>query len=103
MSTEPLPQPPLTPGVGARRKGSKALPSLPASAFSPPNTGTSEGFPLPPSPGTTHPEAPIDAHVAGPIAEWKLAAGDMLGAKSGGIVLVAQDGSVDVCVCSALH
>jgi hypothetical protein len=30
---------PISPGVGARRKGPKSLPTLPLSAFSAPNTG----------------------------------------------------------------
>ena len=68
-----LPKLPPSPGVGARRKGpkSKALPTLPLSAFSPPNTGVSDNFPLPPSPSTVHPDSVIDASVRGSILEWK--------------------------------
>ena len=56
--------PPLpSPGVGARRKGPKTLPKLPLSAFSPPNTGTSDRFPLPPSPSAVHPTKVVDAQV----------------------------------------
>lgn len=86
MSVEagvPLP----SPGVGARRKGPKTLPKLPLSAFSPPNTGTSEHFSLPGSSSTVNPDHPIDAHVAGDAAAWLAEAGDVLGKTSGGIVL----------------
>ncbi|KAH9176611.1 hypothetical protein EDB89DRAFT_2112590 [Lactarius sanguifluus] len=62
---------PPSPGVGARRKGPKSLPTLPLSAFSPPNTGVSDNFPLPPSPSTVHPDSVIDASVRGSIPEWK--------------------------------
>lgn len=41
MSTV-LPPQPTSPGVGIRRKGPKSHPSLPLSAFTPPNSGTSE-------------------------------------------------------------
>ncbi|KAL0956494.1 hypothetical protein HGRIS_002638 [Hohenbuehelia grisea] len=58
-----LPPIPSSPGVGMRRKGPKTLPRLPLSAFSPPNSGTSERFPLPASPSTLHPSAIIDANV----------------------------------------
>ncbi|PVF95264.1 hypothetical protein CPB86DRAFT_711581 [Serendipita vermifera] len=48
--------------LGARRnKPAKPIPRLPLSAFSPPNSGTGEKFPLPPSPATVHPEAVYDA------------------------------------------
>jgi hypothetical protein len=68
-----LPKLPPSPGVGARRKGpkSKVLPTLPLSAFSPPNTGVSANFPLPPSPSTVHPDSVIDASVRDSILEWK--------------------------------
>lgn len=67
MSTPPskstaLPPVPPSPGVGARRKGPKSLPRLPPSAFSPPNTGTSDKFPLAASPSVVHPDKVIDAH-----------------------------------------
>ena len=66
-----LPNPPMSPGVGARRKGPKSLPTLPLSAFSGPNTGISDSFPLPPSPSTVHPDRVVDASVRGSILDWK--------------------------------
>jgi hypothetical protein len=66
-----LTNPPISPGVGARRKGPKSLPTLPLSAFSAPNTGISDSFPLPPSPSTVHPDCVVDASVRGSILEWK--------------------------------
>ncbi|KAK0504703.1 hypothetical protein EDD18DRAFT_1343491 [Armillaria luteobubalina] len=87
-----LPPTPPSPGVGLRRKGPKNLPRLPLSAFTPPNSGTSDKFPLPPSPSTVHPESVIDAAVAvtnGPadLSKWKFEAGDVLGGRTAGIVL----------------
>ncbi|KAK0241724.1 hypothetical protein EDD85DRAFT_820111 [Armillaria nabsnona] len=91
MATALPPMPP-SPGVGLRRKGPKNLPRLPLSAFTPPNSGTSDKFPLPPSPSTVHPESVIDAAVAvtnGPadLSKWKFEAGDVLGGRTSGIVL----------------
>ncbi|KAI0093327.1 hypothetical protein BDY19DRAFT_989975 [Irpex rosettiformis] len=85
MST--LPELPLSPGVGARRKGPKSLPRLPASAFSPPNTGTSEQFPLAPSPSTLYPEKVIDAQVSESIDVWTADASKTLEDKAEGIVI----------------
>lgn len=87
-----LPPTPPSPGVGLRRKGPKNLPRLPLSAFTPPNSGTSDKFPLPPSPSTVHPESVIDAAVTitnGPadLSKWKFEAGDVLGGRTAGIVL----------------
>ncbi|KAH7913926.1 hypothetical protein BJ138DRAFT_1001322 [Hygrophoropsis aurantiaca] len=47
-----------------RRKGPKNLPSLPLSAFTGPNSGTSDKFPLPPTPSAVFPVSIIDAHFA---------------------------------------
>ncbi|KAI0644395.1 hypothetical protein C8Q79DRAFT_1011451 [Trametes meyenii] len=92
MSTETLPPTPKSPGisVGARRKGPKELPKLPLSAFSPPNTGTSDRFPLAPSPSTLQPEDIIDAHVIAPngdLANWQSQVGQSFGGKTRGVVL----------------
>ncbi|TFK84119.1 hypothetical protein K466DRAFT_589170 [Polyporus arcularius HHB13444] len=86
----PTPRSPGLPSVGARRKGPKQLPTLPLSAFSPPNTGTSERFPLAPSPSTLHPEEIVDAHVIAPtgdLSSWKAQAGQNLGGRIRALVL----------------
>ncbi|KAK7685343.1 hypothetical protein QCA50_011707 [Cerrena zonata] len=75
-SSAAIPPVPPSPGVAARRRGPKGhvLPTLPLSAFTPPNTGTSEQFPLPPSPSTINPQKVIDANVitpSGDLAQWK--------------------------------
>lgn len=85
---------PPSPGVGARRKGPRTLPRLPLSAFSPPNSGTSDRFPLPASPSTVHPESIIDAHVIsseGNLDQWTAEAGKELGGRIGGVVLVIKN------------
>lgn len=89
MTTQ-IPALPLPPHVGNRRKGPKTLPRLPLSAFSPPNSGTSERFPLPPSPSTIHPDNVVDAHVVGTVEDlrlWKQEAGQVLGGRIGGVIL----------------
>ncbi|KAI0070714.1 hypothetical protein K474DRAFT_1574549, partial [Panus rudis PR-1116 ss-1] len=84
---------PPSPGVGARRRGPKGqlLPTLPLSAFSPPNTGTSEQFPLAPDPTTINPQKVIDANVrvpGGDLSQWKKEIGKALEPeKIGGIVV----------------
>ncbi|KAI0344615.1 hypothetical protein BDW22DRAFT_1354715 [Trametopsis cervina] len=82
-----LPPVPPSPGVGLRRKGPNSLPRLPLSAFSPPNTGTSEQFPLAPSPSTTHPAQVIDAQVHGSVEDWEADTGKKVEGKTEGIVL----------------
>ncbi|KAJ7647231.1 hypothetical protein FB45DRAFT_892819 [Roridomyces roridus] len=90
-----------SPGFGSRRKGpkAKALPTLPLSAFSPPNSGTGERFPLPPSPSTVHPESVVDAHVLlrdadASLDSWKEEAGQALNGRIGGVVVaLASDDS----------
>ncbi|KDR75795.1 hypothetical protein GALMADRAFT_248501 [Galerina marginata CBS 339.88] len=74
----------------APRKFPKDLPRLPLSAFTPPNSGTLERFPLPPSPSTLHPAKVIDANVVSKdlnYSQWKKEAGQALGGKIRGIVL----------------
>ncbi|CAL1708249.1 unnamed protein product [Somion occarium] len=93
MSSGVLPPAPPSPGVGARRKGPKGhvLPTLPLSAFTPPNSGTSEQFPRPPSPSTIQPEKVIDANVIAPtrdLSRWKKEIGQELNdEKIGGVVI----------------
>lgn len=97
MSSLPVP-PSLGPGVGVRRKGPKTLPKLPLSAFTPPNSGTSEKFPLPPSPSTIHPDAVVDASVViadGDLSQWKKEAGEVLSGRIGGVVLAISDDDLE--------
>jgi hypothetical protein len=73
-----------------RRKAPQSLPRLPLSAFSPPNTGTSDSF-LPVSPSNVKLERIIDGHVVatgGDLAVWKKEAGPTLA--GGGVVLNLQ-------------
>ena len=89
-----IPPTPPSPGVGLRRKGPKSLPKLPMSAFTPPNTGTSEHFPLAPSPSAIHPTRVIDAHVSlkgSVLSSWKKEGDPVLGNKLTGIVVSLQD------------
>ncbi|KAF8265796.1 hypothetical protein EI94DRAFT_1803886 [Lactarius quietus] len=92
-----LPKLPPSPGVGARRKGpkSKALPTLPPSAFSPPNTGVSDNFPLPPSPSTVHPDSVIDACVRNSIPEWKKQTAGPLDGRVSSIVIKTNVGELE--------
>lgn len=88
MSTAQVAPTPTSPG--RRRKDPKTLPRLPLSAFSPPNSGTSERFPLPPSPSTLHPDNVVDAHIVatnGDLNQWKQEAGEVLGGRTGGVIL----------------
>ena len=83
---------PPSPSFGRRKGLKKTLPSLPLSAFSPPNSGTGEIFPLPPSPSTVHPAVVVDAHVIvadadGSLASWKNETGEDLTGRIGGVVL----------------
>ena len=90
MSTAALPPTPKSPGVGARRKGNKQHPTLPLSAFTPPNTGTSDKFPIPPSPSALQPEEIIDTHVinaSGDLSSWNSETGQTLGGRARGVVL----------------
>ncbi|OCH88275.1 hypothetical protein OBBRIDRAFT_96672 [Obba rivulosa] len=93
MAAASLPIPPMSPGVGARRKGPKSLPRLPMSAFSPPNSGTSDMFPLHPSPSTVQPEEIVDAYVVAPegdLSHWKAQAGEVLASRIAGAVVHVQ-------------
>lgn len=88
MISPPLP----SPGVGARRKGN--LPRLPLSAFTPPNTGASDQFPLPPSPSTVQPQKIVDANVVlstPDLSQWKADAGETLANRIAGVI-VSLDG-----------
>jgi len=73
----------------AHRKGPK--PTLPLSAFSPPNTGTSDRFPLSSSPSTLHPVRVVDTHVLTSLDQWKIDAGSDLLSRTDSIVLSVKD------------
>ncbi|KAI0318460.1 hypothetical protein OF83DRAFT_1115887 [Amylostereum chailletii] len=88
-------QTPPSPGVGARRKGPKVLPKLPLSAFSPPNSGVSESFPLPPSPSTVHPDRVVDASVRGPLTTWSKQWKGTLEGRAKAVVVSASEGEFD--------
>lgn len=94
-----IPATPPSPGVGARRtKGPKNLPKLPLSAFSPPNSGVSESFPLPASPSTVHPDRVVDASVAGTAVDaWinDIGKDDGLKKRVKAVVLKAETGAVN--------
>ncbi|KAF5380374.1 hypothetical protein D9615_004501 [Tricholomella constricta] len=93
MSTQSsIPPTPPSPGAGTRRRVPKPKPKLPLSAFSPPNSGTGDSFPLPPSPTTTHPKVIFDANVIVAngdlkLSLWKAETGQIMGSRVGGIVL----------------
>ena len=93
-----LPILPPSPGVGARRKP-KSLPTLPLSAFSPPNTGISDNFPLPRSPSTVHPGTVIDASVRDSIPEWKKQTTGSLGGRVSSVVVKTSVEELEGYVC----
>ena len=98
-----LTTPPISPGVGARRRGPKSLPTLPLSAFSPPDTGISDSFPLPQSPTTVHPERVVDANVRCSISEWREQTnGSSLGGRVGAVVVKASESELEGFVSLAL-
>ena len=73
----------------AHRKGQR--PTLPLSAFSPPNTGTSDRFPLSVDPSSLHPVRVVDSHVLVPAEQWKIEAGSDLLSRTDSIVLSIKD------------
>ncbi|KAF8161186.1 hypothetical protein B0H34DRAFT_699811 [Crassisporium funariophilum] len=86
------PQPPRL------RKNPRDLPKLPLSAFTPPNSGTLERFPLPPSPSTLQPAQVIDANVISQdlnYSKWKKEAGQVLGNKIRGVVLALPGAEIE--------
>jgi hypothetical protein len=86
---------PSSPGGPRTRKGPKSLPKLPMSAFSPPNSGISENFPLPPSPSTVHPDVVVDASVS-EIAKWKAeCSGGKIDGRVKQVVVLASGGDLE--------
>ncbi|EJD02996.1 uncharacterized protein FOMMEDRAFT_84801, partial [Fomitiporia mediterranea MF3/22] len=75
-----------TVGVGSRRKGPKSHPKLPLSVFTPPTSGASDRFPLPPSPSAVHPTTVTDSHVID-INTWKSESEGVFSSKADGIVV----------------
>jgi len=73
----------------AHRKGQR--PTLPLSAFSPPNTGTSDRFPLSVSPSSLHPVRVVDTNVLASLDQWKIDAGSDLLSRTDAIVLSVKD------------
>lgn len=84
-------------GVGARRRP-KNLPTLPISAFTPPNSSTSESFPIAHSPAFTHPTAVIDANLNSQIDldQWRASIGRISPRNVHGVVIsLPADASSD--------
>jgi hypothetical protein len=80
-----------------RRKFPKDLPKLPMSAFSA-DPSTLDVFPLP-SPSALHPAQVIDANVVSndiKYSQWKKEAGQNLGSKIRGVVLVLPASEINV-------
>lgn len=73
----------------ANRKGLR--PTLPLSAFSPPNTGTSDRFPLSTSPSSLHPVRVVDTHVLTSLDQWKIEAGNDLLSRTDALILSVKD------------
>jgi len=71
------------------RKGNR--PTLPLSAFSPPNSGTSDRFPLSVSPSSLHPVRVVDTHVLSSPEQWRSEAGGDLFARTDSLVLSVKD------------
>ncbi|KAG2146476.1 uncharacterized protein EDB93DRAFT_1086261 [Suillus bovinus] len=79
-------------GLASGRRRPKNLPSLPLSAFSPPSTGTSDMFPLPPTPSAVFPGEVVDAHLRSEALES--ASLDLVGTEVAGAVLLLNDPSI---------
>ncbi|KAI6046072.1 hypothetical protein EDC04DRAFT_2864957 [Pisolithus marmoratus] len=77
-------------------EGPRNPPKLPLSAFSPPNTGTSDGFPLPPASSAVVPVGIIDAHlrvsaIPDGVDRYKDDIGQLVVEKIKGVVLTIEN------------
>ncbi|KAI6121507.1 hypothetical protein F5141DRAFT_1186718 [Pisolithus sp. B1] len=82
--------------ASGRRKGPRNLPKLPLSAFSPPNTGTSDTFPFPPTSSAVVPTGIIDAHlrisaIPDGVNRYKGDIGQLVLEKTEGVVLIIEN------------
>lgn len=93
-----MPPTPSSPSVWTRRKD-KATPTLNLTSITPPNTGTSDRFPFPPSPSAVSPGLVIDANVVATtddLTQWKAEAGE-LNLKINAVVLaLSQDKAKEI-------
>jgi hypothetical protein len=82
-----------------RNKPAKPKPRLPLSAFSPPNSGTGDKFPLPPSPATVHPQAVYDASARIPSIDalngYSSTLGNALSSRLKGVVVSIPEDAVN--------
>jgi hypothetical protein len=82
-----------------RNKPAKPKPRLPLSAFSPPNSGTGDKFPLPPSPATVHPQVVYDASARIPSIDalngYSSTLGNALSSRLKGVVVSIPEDAVD--------
>ncbi|KAG8853878.1 hypothetical protein FRB91_004236 [Serendipita sp. 411] len=82
-----------------KNRPAKPIPRLPLSAFSPPNSGTGEKFPLPPSPATVHPQVVYDAGFAvssiDGLKSYASALGSSPDPRLAGVVVSLPDANLD--------
>ncbi|KAI6125705.1 hypothetical protein EV401DRAFT_2088010 [Pisolithus croceorrhizus] len=76
--------------------GPRNLPKLPLSAFSPPNTGTSDTFPFPPTSSAVVPTGIVDAHlrvsaIPDDVNRYKGDIGQLVLEKTEGVVLIVEN------------
>ncbi|KIJ18625.1 hypothetical protein PAXINDRAFT_71388 [Paxillus involutus ATCC 200175] len=87
------------PPLGSVRRKCKQIPRLPLSAFSPPNTGTSDTFPLPPTPSLVIPQGVVDSHLQVTVDSEGVYNADISHLDQGkekGVVLAVKGQSADV-------